>query len=284
MTAGPNARLPHVVLTPGPTQVMGILNVTPNSFSDGGDWFDHDRAIQRGREIIAEGAHIIDIGGESTRPGIVRTDSAEELRRILPVVRALAADGAVLSIDTMRAEVAVACVEAGAAIINDVSGGLADPAMLSAVAELGVPYVAMHWRAHSTQMDDLARYDDVVTDVRDELAERAEAALAAGIGADRLILDPGIGFAKTGEHNWALLNRLDVFTELGFPLLLGVSRKRFLGDLLATPDGPRPPKERDEASAAVAAILAQQGVWAVRVHAVRQHLDAVAVGHRLSQR
>lgn len=273
-----------MILAPGPTKVMGILNVTPDSFSDGGDWFDHHRAIDHGRALLAEGAHLIDVGGESTRPGIVRTDSAEELRRILPVVRVLAAEGAVLSIDTMRSEVARACVEAGASIINDVSGGLADPAMLPVVAELGVPYAAMHWRAHSTHMQDLAHYDDVVQDVRDELAARAEAALAAGIAEDRLILDPGIGFAKTSEHNWALLRHLDVLASLGFPLLIGVSRKRFLGDLLAVGDRLRPPKERDDASAAVTAILALQGIWAVRTHSVRQHLDAVLVAARLSGR
>ena len=260
---------------------MGILNVTPNSFSDGGAWFDPARAIRHGRDLMQEGAHVIDVGGESTRPGIVRTDSAEELRRVLPVVETLADEGAVLSVDTMRAEVAHACVAAGVAIVNDVSGGLADPAMLATVADLEVPYVVMHWRAHSTHMQNLAHYDDVVTDVRDELAARAEAALAAGISEDRLILDPGIGFAKSGEHNWALLRRLDALTALGFPLLIGVSRKRFLGDLLVADGQPRPPQERDDASAAITAILATQNIWAVRTHSVRQHLDAVAVAHRL---
>lgn len=268
-------------LTPGPTKVVGILNVTPDSFSDGGDWFHPDRAIARGRALLAEGAQIIDIGGESTRPGIVRTDSAEELRRILPVVRTLAAEGAIVSVDTMRAEIAQACVGAGAALVNDVSGGLADPAMLPTVADLGVPYVAMHWRAHSAHMQDLARYNEVVADVRAELAQRADAALAAGIGPDRIVLDPGIGFAKTAEHNWALLRRLDALAELGFPLLVGVSRKRFLGDLLAVDGTPRSPKERDDASVAITAILAAQGVWAVRTHTVRPHLDAVAVASRL---
>ncbi|MDO5498819.1 MAG: dihydropteroate synthase [Propionibacteriaceae bacterium] len=260
---------------------MGILNVTPDSFSDGGDWFDHDRAIDHGRRLVAEGADMIDIGGESTRPGIIRTDSAEELRRILPVVRALAAEGIVISVDTMRAEVARATVEAGAAIVNDVSGGLADPDMLPTVAALEVAYVAMHWRAHSAHMQDLAHYDDVVGDVRTELAARAEAALAAGIHANRLILDPGIGFAKTAAHNWALLNRLDVLAGLGFPLLIGVSRKTFLGDLLAVDGEPRPPKERDDASAAITAILAGQRIWAVRTHSVRQHRDAITVASRL---
>lgn len=270
-----------MILAPGPTRVMGILNVTPDSFSDGGDWFDHDRAITRGCELLRDGAHLIDVGGESTRPGITRTEPAEELRRILPVVRALAAEGAVLSIDTMRAEVAEACLDAGAQLINDVSGGLADARMLPMVAERGVPFVAMHWRAHSTTMQELAQYDDVVSDVRDELAERADAALSAGVAADRLILDPGIGFAKTGKHNWTLLQHLDVLAELGFPLLVGVSRKRFLGDLLADSDGLRPPKKRDHASVAITAILAQQGVWAVRTHTARPHLDAIAAANRL---
>lgn len=260
---------------------MGIVNVTPDSFSDGGDWFDHGRAIDRGRQLTAEGAHLVDVGGESTRPGITRTDPEEELRRILPVVRALASEGIVISVDTMRAEVAEACVRHGAQVVNDVSGGLADPHMLRMVAELGVPFVAMHWRAHSAAMQDLAHYDDVVIDVRDELAQRAEDALAAGVRPDRLILDPGIGFAKTSDHNWALLHNVDVLADLGFPLLVGVSRKRFLGELLADHTGPRPPKGRDDATTAITAILAQQGIWAVRTHAARAHLDAISVARRL---
>lgn len=260
---------------------MGIVNVTPDSFSDGGDWFDHERAIARGRHLAAEGAHLVDVGGESTRPGITRTDPEEELRRILPVVSTLAAEGVVVSVDTMRSEVAEVCVRHGAQVVNDVSGGLADPRMLPLVADLGVWYVAMHWRAHSVTMQDLARYDDVVMDVHDELAQRAEAALAAGVRADRVILDPGIGFAKNAGHNWVLLRHMDVLADLGFPLLVGVSRKRFLGDLLADSAGPRPPKERDEATVAITAILAQQGIWAVRTHTVRAHLDAIAVAGRL---
>jgi dihydropteroate synthase len=270
-----------VIIAAGPTKVMGIVNVTPDSFSDGGDWFDHDRAIARGRRLTAEGAHLIDVGGESTRPGIIRTDPAEELRRVLPVVRALAAERVVISVDTMRSAVAEACVREGAQLVNDVSGGLADPRMLPLVAELGVPFVAMHWRAHSATMQDLATYADVVTDVRDELAQRAEAALAAGIRPDRLILDPGIGFAKTADHNWTLLRNVDALAELGFPLLVGVSRKRFLGDLLGDAAGPRAPKERDDATVAITAILAQQGIWAVRTHTAGPHLDAISVATRL---
>ncbi|NNG20834.1 dihydropteroate synthase [Naumannella sp. ID2617S] len=259
---------------------MGILNVTPDSFSDGGDFFDHQRAIAHGLALVRAGAHLVDVGGESTRPGIRRTDEAEELRRVLPVVEALAAAGVVVSVDTMRAEVARQTVRLGAAVINDVSGGLADPEMLRTAAELGVPYVAMHWRAHSTTMAAAARYDDVVAEVRAELLDRARQALAAGIAADNLILDPGIGFAKTGEHNWGLLRRLDVFAELEYPLLVGVSRKRFLGELLADASGPRPPRERDQASVAITTLLARQGVWAVRTHSVRAHRDAIAVAAR----
>lgn len=265
---------------PAPTRVMGILNVTPDSFSDGGDFFDHQRAIEHGLRLVAEGAQLIDVGGESTRPGIRRTEPAEELRRVLPVVEALAASGATVSVDTMRAEVARETVRLGAALINDVSGGLADDRMLDTVADLGVPYVAMHWRAHSLEMARAAQYGDVVAEVRAELQARARAGLAAGIPADRLVLDPGIGFAKTAEHNWALLRRLDALTELGHPLLVGVSRKRFLGQLLDDGTGPRPPKSRDDASVAVTALLAAGGIWAVRTHSVRAHRDAILVAER----
>lgn len=252
---------------------MGIVNVTPNSFSDGGDWFQHEAAIARGLELTQQGAHMIDVGGESTRPGLPRTEPEEELRRVLPVVEALAGAGAVVSVDTMRAVVAEESIKRGAAIINDVSGGLADPDMLRVVAEAEVPYIVMHWRAHSTEMQNLAHYDDVVADVSTELSARVDAALAAGVRAENIILDPGIGFAKTTEHNWQLLRNLDQLDQLGFPLLIGVSRKRFLGELL---DG-RPPKERDAATTTITALLAQERVWAVRTHVVRENLDAIAV-------
>lgn len=275
------------------TKVMGIVNVTPDSFSDGGDYFDHDAAIAHGRELIAQGATLIDIGGESTRPGIVRTDAAEELRRVLPVVRGLAGAGVPLSVDTMRAEVARITVEAGASIVNDVSGGMADPDMLAVAADLAVPYVVMHWRSHSTTMNELAHYDDIVTDVRNELSVRVDAALAAGVRSEHIILDPGLGFAKNSTHNWTLLRHLDVLEAMGFRLLIGASRKRFLGQLLATRDDsgaavPRPAKERDHASAAITTLLATpghltaQGVWAVRTHAVPEHRDAVAVAAALA--
>ena len=263
------------------TLVMGIVNVTPDSFSDGGQCLATEDAIRHGRSLIAEGADIIDIGGESTRPGAERAGLQVELDRVIPVVAALAAEGAVCSIDTMRSVVAAAAVAAGASYVNDVSGGLADPAMLATVAGLEVGYVAMHWRGFSDVMTRLTYYGDVVADVASELAARRDAALAAGIAPERLILDPGLGFAKEPDHNWALLAGLDTLRRLGFPLLIGASRKRFLGALLADGDGPRPPRERDDATLALTTLLAQQRVWAVRTHAVRAHRDAIAVVERL---
>ena len=267
--------------SPGRTLVVGVLNVTPDSFSDGGRWFDPDAALAHGLALAAQGADLVDVGGESTRPGAERVGTAEELRRVLPVVRALSDAGVAVSIDTMQAEVAAAAVEAGAVLVNDVSGGLADPAMLSTVAALPVAYVAMHWRGPSTVMQERTAYADVVTDVAAELRGRLEAARAAGIAEDRLVADPGIGFAKTAEHNWQLLSRLDEVGAVGVPLLVGVSRKAFLGALLADPDGrPRPPAQRDAATGALTTLLAGR-VWAVRVHAVRASRDAVAVVQRL---
>ena len=263
------------------TLVMGIVNVTPDSFSDGGQCLATEDAIRHGRSLIAEGADIIDIGGESTRPGAERAGLQVELDRVIPVVAALAAEGAVCSVDTMRSEVAAAAVAAGASYVNDVSGGLADPAMLDTVAGLGARYVAMHWRGFSDVMTRLTYYGDVVADVASELAARRDAALAAGIAPERLILDPGLGFAKEPDHNWALLAGLDTLRGLGFPLLIGASRKRFLGALLADGDGPRVPRERDDATLALTTLLAQQRVWAVRTHAVRAHRDAIAVVERL---
>ncbi len=262
---------------------MGILNVTPDSFSDGGEHLAFDAAIAHGRRLLAEGADIIDVGGESTRPGAERAPVDVELGRVLPVIRELAACGATVSVDTMRAQVAAEAVAAGAALVNDVAGGLADPAMLATVAELGVGYIAMHWRGHSTVMQRLTQYDDVVADVATELAARRDAALAAGIAPDRLVLDPGLGFAKTGDHNWALLARLGELQALGQPLLVGASRKRFLGELLAVGDQPRPPKQRDDATTAITTLLAERGVWGVRTHAVAAQRDAIAVAQRWSQ-
>ncbi|WP_204920285.1 dihydropteroate synthase [Microlunatus panaciterrae] len=261
---------------------MGVVNVTPDSFSDGGEWFEPDAAIAHGLALLAEGADLIDVGGESTRPGAKRPDSAEELRRVIPVITALAAAGAVVSVDTMRSEVAAAAIDAGAVLVNDVSGGRADPQMLTTVADRGVAYVCMHWRGHGEDMQSRAVYDDVVAEVVDELSEQVGAALKAGIGAERLILDPGFGFAKTGEHNWQLLQRLDEIEALGYPLLIGVSRKTFLGTLLADEAGrPRPATQRDDASMALTALVAARGVWGVRVHTVRPNRDAVAVAQRL---
>jgi dihydropteroate synthase len=263
---------------PGRCAVVGILNVTPDSFSDGGRFLDLDHAVAHGIAMREAGADLVDVGGESTRPGAARIDTAEELRRVLPVVRDLVADGVPVSIDTTRAAVAEAVLEAGATVVNDVSGGLADAAMARVVAEARVPWILMHWRGHSARMGALATYEDVVADVKRELSARVEAALKAGIDERRLAIDPGLGFAKTAAHNWALLRRLDVLLALGFPLLVGASRKRFLGQLLAGDDDvPRPPDGREVATAAITALVATAGAWGVRVHDVASSMDAVAV-------
>jgi dihydropteroate synthase len=266
---------------PGRTLVMGVVNVTPDSFSDGGAWFDPADAVTHGRALLAEGADIVDVGGESTRPGAEQVGIEEELRRVLPVVSELAEAGATVSIDTMHAGVAERAVAAGATVVNDVSGGRADPEMLATVAGLDVPYVCMHWRGHSADMQSRAVYDDVVAAVVAELTEQVTAARAAGVRDDHLVVDPGFGFAKNGSHNWELLQRLSELDVLGLPVLIGVSRKRFLGSLLADPTGePRPPVLRDDATVALTALLASMSVWGVRVHAVRPNRDAVAVVQR----
>ncbi|MQA04581.1 MAG: dihydropteroate synthase [Streptosporangiales bacterium] len=263
--------------------VMGIINVTPDSFSDGGQFFDTEKAIAHGQALAQAGADIVDIGGESTRPGAERVDDAEELRRTVPVVEALAADGLLVSVDTMRASVAAAAVAAGAGLVNDVSGGLADPAMAPFVAEAGVPYVLMHWRGHSVDMTAKASYRDVVTEVRDELRGQLDRVLAAGVRPEQVILDPGIGFAKVAEHDWALLSRLDALQALGRPLLVGASRKRFLGRLLAAADGtPRAAEARADATVAITTQAALAGAWAVRVHDVAANADAVRVAAALA--
>jgi dihydropteroate synthase len=268
---------------PGRTLVMGVVNVTPDSFSDGGEWFQSRDAIEHGLELIEEGADLIDVGGESTRPGAARPDVAEELRRVLPVVSELAATGTVVSIDTMRPRVAAEAVASGARLINDVSGGQADPDMLPLVAGLGLPYVCMHWRGHSTDMQSRATYSDVVADVLAELGRQVDSVLDAGITKDQLIIDPGFGYAKTGEHNWQLLQRIDELAALELPVLAGVSRKTFLGTLLAAPDGsPRPPKDREDATVALTTLLASRGIWGVRVHSVRASRDAIAVVDRMA--
>jgi dihydropteroate synthase len=262
---------------PGRCAVLGILNVTPDSFSDGGRFLDTGAAVAHGVALRDAGADLVDVGGESTRPGAHRVHAEEERGRVLPVIRALTAEGVPVSIDTTRADVAEAALEAGAVVVNDVSGGLADERMAAVVAHARVPWVLMHWRGHSDRMADLATYDDVVTEVRDELVARADAAVLAGVDPSRIVLDPGLGFAKTADHNWALLRRLDVLVELGFPVLVGASRKRFLGTLLGDDAGVRPPGGRETAGAAVTALAAQAGAWGVRVHDVASSADAIAV-------
>ena len=248
--------------------VMGILNVTPDSFSDGGQFDSSTAAVARGLEMVAEGADIIDIGGESTRPGAQRTSQEQELKRTIPVIKALAEQGVVVSIDTMRAEVARAAVEAGATYINDVSGGIADAEMHRTAAELGVNYILMHWRGHSLDMNTKATYSDVVAEVKAELSQQIIKALTAGITPEKLLIDPGLGFAKDTDHNWELLKRIDEIVDLGYPVLIGASRKRFLvGDS---------PLERDEATLDVTKVLIGKGIWGVRVHVVAAHKEVIS--------
>jgi dihydropteroate synthase len=267
---------------------MGVVNVTPDSFSDGGRFADVDAAVAHGLAMVADGADLLDIGGESTRPGATRPLVQEELDRVVPVISELAGHGALVSVDTMRSEVAAAALAAGANLVNDVSGGLADPEILRTTADSGGAYVAMHWRGHADVMQQRASYDPtpggVARAVRDELAERVEAALAAGIAADRLAVDPGLGFAKTAEHNWQLLQRLDVIDELGLPILVGSSRKSFLGSLLADEAGrPRPVLDREDANVALTTLAGLAGVWGVRVHEARASVDALKVVARWQQ-
>jgi dihydropteroate synthase len=258
--------------------VMGVLNVTPDSFSDGGRYADLDAALAHAREMTAAGADLIDVGGESTRPGAERVSATEEARRVLPVIQLLAAEGITISVDTYRAAVAELALASGAHIVNDVSGGLGDPDMARVIRDAGCPWILMHWRGHSDRMADLAHYDDVVADVRVELLSRIDDALAAGVDAAQLAIDPGLGFAKTGAHNWALLAHLEALTGLGLPVLLGASRKSFLGRLLADGDGvARPTDDRGDATTALTAFAALNGAWGVRVHDVRPSVDAAAV-------
>jgi len=247
--------------------VMGILNVTPDSFADGGLHYDTEIAIARGMEMIDEGVDIIDVGGESTRPGADRVSEEEEQARVLPVIRALAESKVAISIDTMRASTARLAVEAGASIVNDVSGGAADPDMFATVADLGCKYTLMHWRGHSKDMNSKAIYGDVVADVIEEVTMQLDKALAAGVKRENIILDPGLGFAKDPEHNWEILNRIEELTALGYPVLIGHSRKRFLGG-----DNP---DSREEATVAVTQSLVGKGIWAVRVHGVKANVEVV---------
>jgi dihydropteroate synthase len=248
--------------------VMGILNITPDSFADGGKYNDFESAIRRGQEMIAEGVDIIDIGGESTKPGAERITLDEELDRVIPVIRELSQLGIKISIDTMRSEVARKAIEVGASIINDVSGGLADPEMLTTAASLELPYIAMHWRGHSKDMNSQAVYKDVVSEVIEELQERITASLDAGIKKDNLIIDPGIGFAKDADHNWAIIDSISTFVDLGYPVLVGASRKRFLGG-----DNP---DLREAATIALTQRLSTTGIWAIRVHSVKPHKEVMS--------
>jgi len=260
-------------------QVMGVVNVTDDSFSDGGRYLDAQAAVDHGLKMVADGATIVDVGGESTRPGAVRIEASVESARVAPVIKELASQGITVSIDTMHADVARAGLESGAAIINDVSGGRADPAMAPLVAEAGVPWVLMHWPAvDAADPHRVPTYRDVVAVVYDELMRSVDAAVAAGVDPAKLIIDPGLGFAKTAQHNWALLAALPAFVGTGIPVLIGASRKRFLGALLADEDGTvRPPDGRETATAVISALAVQSGVWGVRVHDARASADALAV-------
>ncbi|GAC46854.1 dihydropteroate synthase [Gordonia aichiensis] len=267
---------------------MGVVNVTADSFSDGGRYLDPQRAVEHGLRLLADGADIVDVGGESTRPGAVRVDEAVEIKRVVPVISALAANGVQVSVDTMRAGVAAAAIDAGATIVNDVSGGRADPGMAALLADAGLPWILMHWRPAAAEsdagrrfthrVDDTGGYRDVVAEVSRELLGQVDAAVAAGVDPDNIILDPGLGFAKTAQHNWALLNALPTLVGLGFPVLVGASRKRFLGTLLACCDGhDRAPEGREIATASISALAAVNGAWGVRVHDVAANRDAVTV-------
>jgi dihydropteroate synthase len=266
---------------PDRSLVMGVVNVTPDSFSDGGRFLDPELAVKHGRQLVAEGADLVDVGGESTRPGAERPSAREELDRVLPVIGTLASEGVLVSVDTMRAEVAEAAVGAGAVLVNDVSGGLADERMLPTVARLGAAYILMHWRSHSQEMHQHTQYDDVVADVMHELRGQLEAATRAGVDPARIAVDPGIGFSKTADQNWDVLAGTEQLHGLGHPVLVAASRKRFLGVLLSGPDGAlRPAHLREDATTATSALAAAAGAWCIRTHSVRGTADAVAVAAR----
>ncbi|MDQ3615319.1 MAG: dihydropteroate synthase [Actinomycetota bacterium] len=266
---------------PGRTLVMGVLNVTPDSFSDGGRWFDPELAVKHGCQLVEGGADLVDVGGESTRPGATRPSVQEELDRILPVVEELAARNVLVSVDTMRAAVARAALAVGAVLVNDVSGGRADPQMFDVVAAAEAPYILMHWRAHSDRMQTCTDYADVVADVVRELGVQLDSALKAGIDAEKIALDPGIGFSKTATQNWDVLAGMEDLHALGHPLVVAASRKRFLGELLTDGSGaPRPPALRDDATTATAALAAAAGAWCIRTHSVRGSADAVRAASR----
>jgi dihydropteroate synthase len=259
--------------------VMGVVNVTPDSFSDGGMWLDPASAIRHGIELAEQGADLVDVGGESTRPGAIRIDAEEELRRVIPVIEGLVAAGVMVSVDTMRSVVAERALAAGASILNDVSGGRADPAMVDVAAKARCPLVLMHWRQHSAVMQDKnhTTYDDLIPDIIRELMDQVEVALDAGVDRNNIIIDPGLGFSKTGDQNWSVLAHLNAFTELGYPVLIAVSRKRFLGELFAVDGELRPTDRREDATTAITTMCAEAGVWGVRVHEAAASADAVRV-------
>ena len=256
------------------TLVMGILNITPDSFADGGKHYGFESAIARAKEMISEGVDIIDVGGESTRPGAERVSEEVERERVIPVITELVELGASVSVDTMRASTAEAAIGMGATYVNDVSGGLADPNMGKLLARNpSVQYILMHWRGHSKNMNDLASYEDVVAEVKQELDDRVISMLKTGMTEEQIILDPGIGFAKLPIHNWDVLKGIDRISLLGYPILIGASRKRFLGELL----GANSPDDRESATIALTTLLAEKEIWGVRTHSVKPHRDAVAV-------
>jgi len=275
------AGLPDHLAQLARTLVIGVVNVTPDSFSDGGQHASKQAAIQHGLSLAADGADIVDVGGESTRPGADRVTTDEELTRVIPVVQGLVEAGVVVSVDTMRAAVATQAIAAGAQLINDVSGGQADGSMLATIADANVPFVMMHWRGHSDRMAQLTQYLDVTSDVCAELQAQLESAVSAGVASQRIVLDPGIGFAKTPDQNWPLLAQIAKLQELGHPILVGASRKRFIGELLADENGPRAVDLRESATTAITTIMAQHQVWAVRVHDVSAARDAIAVVEKL---
>lgn len=275
--------LPEKLANLNQTLIMGVLNVTPDSFSDGGNFSKSEIAIAHGNQMFEDGADIIDVGGESTRPGASRISIQEELDRVIPVISSLSKQGIATSVDTMRAQVALEAINAGACLVNDVSGGKADPEMFALMAINKIPFVMMHWRGHSTEMMSLTNYDDVVADVCDELQAQVNNAVAAGISLNRIAIDPGIGFAKTVDQNWPILAQIDELQNLGLPILIGASRKKFLGDLLAKEGQPRDITGREMATAAITTLMAYQSIWAVRVHDVKSSSDAIKVVTRILQ-
>ena len=275
------AGLPENLRRLNRTLVVGVLNATPDSFSDGGQFSASSDAVAYGLELASSGADIVDVGGESTRPGASRISVDEELTRVIPIISALAAEGVCVSVDTMRASVAREALLVGAGIVNDVSGGRADPDMFKVLTESEVPYILMHWRGHSDQMMSQSLYADLIAEVKHEISEQILAATTSGIAAERIVVDPGIGFSKLPEQNWQLLAQLRELTQLNHPILVGASRKRFIGELLAKNGNDRPVSEREAGTTAITTYLAQNKIWAVRVHDAQASADAVSVVEKL---